>query len=443
MPESKTPKAPPWLKRLGNRIRQVRRIRGLTQTELAHPNLTKSFISLLESGRTYPSVSTLVALASRLETSLALLLLDDPLLSRETALDLLHLARGAAEPSPQAVETLLAAAETLAAQVEDLRAEIMLTRGDIAVAQGKPTEAVKAFSDALGWIKKHKLRAYEPRAHTRLALVALRRNDFEGARERLEGALVQFRSTHTLRSVDGCDAMLAHGNVLSHFGKPSRALRVLQEVARVAERQDLPGIRGRAYVAMARLHLQAGRRDDAADALRHARAALEIAEDSAGLSWTLRTLAELLQAVGNFEEAHAALQHALRIHEQRGETRHRAATLGELARVQARLGKTDEALAAARAAQEALRTHPDAQQRGRVLVTMARIARTQRRWKQATEQFQEAISIFKKGKHSAELAEAARELGMLLKERGEHAEAAEYLAMAINAERGDKQKNMG
>src|SRR3970282_2094025 len=128
MAEPKTPKPPPWLKRLGNRIRQVHRIRGLTQTDVAKPNLTKSFISLLESGRTYPSVGTLVALANRLQTSLALLLLETPELPRETALTLLTLARAMAEAAPAEAERLLAAGEVLSANAADLRADLMLTR---------------------------------------------------------------------------------------------------------------------------------------------------------------------------------------------------------------------------------------------------------------------------------------------------------------------------
>src|SRR5574341_1177989 len=96
MPEQSSAKSPLWLKRLGSRIRQARRIRGFTQTDIAKPNLTKSFISLLESGRTYPSVSTLVTLASRLQTSLALLLLEAPQLPRETVLNMLELARASA-----------------------------------------------------------------------------------------------------------------------------------------------------------------------------------------------------------------------------------------------------------------------------------------------------------------------------------------------------------
>src|SRR5438876_5024469 len=138
MPEQRTAKSPVWLKRLGGRIRQARRIRGFTQTDIARPNLTKSFISLLESGRTYPSVSTLVTLASRLQSSLALLLLETPQLPRETALNLLELARASAPANAAKTDRLLAAVEALSEDANDLRAELLLTRGDIAVVQGRP-----------------------------------------------------------------------------------------------------------------------------------------------------------------------------------------------------------------------------------------------------------------------------------------------------------------
>jgi tetratricopeptide (TPR) repeat protein len=73
-------------------------------------------------------------------------------------------------------------------------------------------------------------------------------------------------------------------------------------------------------------------------------------------------------------------------------------------------------------------------QKARSLVTLAQVARAQRRWKQAIDQFKEAVEGFRRAKLPIELGEAARELGMLLKERGEHAQAADYLAMAISIE---------
>jgi tetratricopeptide (TPR) repeat protein len=434
MAEPRAVKTPVWLKRLGNRIRQVRRFRGLTQTDLAQPNLTKSFISLLESGRTYPSVGTLVTLANRLQTSLALLLLEDDDLPRETTLTLVYLARSLAGRKPELLNDLLTTATGLSAQSDDLRAEIMLTRGDIAASQGRMHDAERMLNEALSWARKHSLRAYEPRILTRLASLAQQRDDVQTARTHLEAALDRFRSTRTLRSVDGCDAMLGYANTLIEQGKPARALRVLQDVARVAERQDLASIRGRAYIGIARAYLEGGRIQDASEALRQAKGALEDVTDSPDLTRTLRTLASLQAGAGHYQEAHASLQQAARLIERSPNAKSRTAVLVDLAKVLTHLGRYDDASATAKSALDALRSHQDAHLRGQLLVTMARIAREQKRGKQAADYFKEAVAIFKKGKHQTELAETARELGMFLKERGDHAEATNYLAMALTAE---------
>src|SRR3990172_11257085 len=277
MTKKKPPKSPLWLKRLGSRIRQVRRIRGLTQTDVAKPNLTKSFISLLESGRTYPSVGTLVALANRLQTSLALLLLETPELPRETALTLLTLARATGESSPAEADRLLSAAELLAENVDDLHADLILRRGDIAVSQGKPKDAERLYDEMLAWARKRKLRAYEARALAKLASLALQHGDASAARPQLEEALQLFRETRTLRSVEGCDAMLAYAQVLSTQGRTARMVRILEEVAQVARRQELPLILGRAELALARARLAAGQPSQAKEALQSARTALESA----------------------------------------------------------------------------------------------------------------------------------------------------------------------
>ena len=438
MTEPKTPKSPPWLKRLGNRIRQVRRIRGFTQTDVARPSLTKSFISLLESGRTYPSVGTLVALADRLQTSLALLLLETPELPRETTLTLLTLARAIAESAPAEAERLLAAGEVLSANADDLHADLMLTRGDITLAQGQVREAERQYEETLAWARKRKLAAYEPRALSRLAYVARQRGDDAAARQQLEAALEAFRTTRTLRSVEGCEAMLAYGEMLSGQGRAARAARVLEEVAQVARRQDLPLILGKAQIGIARVRLGAGQTAQAREALHAARAALENAPDAPENAQVLRAAGVLLFQTGSPAEAHSILQQALRLQERSGEVRTRAGVLNDLARVLLHQGKAADALAHAKMALELAGSQHNPAQKAAILVTMAHIARQQRRWKQATDLLKDALEIFRKAKMTAEVGETARELGMLLKERGEHAEAADYLAMAISTERPDK-----
>lgn len=53
---------------LGSRVRESRRRRGLTQTELGYP-LSKGYVSALESGLTLPSLGTLWLLSERLGVS--------------------------------------------------------------------------------------------------------------------------------------------------------------------------------------------------------------------------------------------------------------------------------------------------------------------------------------------------------------------------------------
>ncbi len=434
MQQQRTATTPPWLKRLGTRIRQARRIRGLTQTDAAGPDLTKSFISLLESGRTYPSVGTLVALASRLQTSLACLLLDEAELPRETALNLLALARKNTATPSAAAEPFFAAVDVLANGVEDLRAELLLTRGDLALLHGQAKDAEKWFEGALDWSRRQRLRTHEPRALARLAQLALSRKDLATARGRLDQALTLYRTTRTLRSADGCEALILQGRLLGAQAKIGRALQVFAEVAEVAQRHHLPHTLGNAYRWMGALHAESGQLEQALATLRRARDALEPTGESDEFAQVLHALGKLSQEAGNFEEAYASFQQALRIQEHLGAAAARAATLTEVAVLEMHMGKPATAEAVAKEALELARAQHDVVQSARSLMTMARIARAQRRWKAAAGYLRDAVESFRKAKRPKEMAEAARELGMLLKERGEHAAAADYLAIALSAD---------
>src|SRR4029077_1572316 len=59
---------------LGQRIRQMRTRRGLTQQDLAGEDYSKSYISAIEQGKTRPSLEALQRIASRLEMPAGMLL---------------------------------------------------------------------------------------------------------------------------------------------------------------------------------------------------------------------------------------------------------------------------------------------------------------------------------------------------------------------------------
>ena len=60
-------------RRLGNAIRDLRRARGLTQSQLGHP-LTKGYVSEVERGHSLPSLRALAFIADRLDVPLGELL---------------------------------------------------------------------------------------------------------------------------------------------------------------------------------------------------------------------------------------------------------------------------------------------------------------------------------------------------------------------------------
>ena len=63
--------------RLGEKIKRMRILRGLTQSELAADKITRNMLSSIENGAANPSLETLRYLAERLETQLAYLLSED------------------------------------------------------------------------------------------------------------------------------------------------------------------------------------------------------------------------------------------------------------------------------------------------------------------------------------------------------------------------------
>ena len=56
---------------IGEKIRELRIKKGMTQRELAGDKITRNMLSLIESGNASPSIQTLLYLSERLETSIA------------------------------------------------------------------------------------------------------------------------------------------------------------------------------------------------------------------------------------------------------------------------------------------------------------------------------------------------------------------------------------
>lgn len=158
---------------LGQKIRQVRRSRGMTQQALADGIVTVSMISQIESDKAMPSYKVLRALADRLEMPLEYFLSDLASQTRQNALYKLAQGKMAAGEHDQAVAVLRELLE-----IEDLyipRWKIQMDLADCYM-QGEQWERAEGIlEDVLGDLLEREERREAVRCLDRLAQVRLRR----------------------------------------------------------------------------------------------------------------------------------------------------------------------------------------------------------------------------------------------------------------------------
>ncbi|MDR7519133.1 MAG: tetratricopeptide repeat protein [Armatimonadota bacterium] len=424
---------PEWLRQFGRRLKAARARVGLTQQQLAAPDLSKSFISLLESARSYPSVETVIALAKRTHTSLASLLMDPTDLRLETALNLLHLAwtMDPARHSADALHLVGTAEILLPDMPAELRVRSMLVRSRVAMATGHVHDAARMADEAVALARRLRLDGALCRALTLKGVVLGRRGEFQAAIETLDEALRLMRRTRSANSEEAVWALLSTGAAQRQTGQVEGAQASYQRALELATSLGLAKMRGRALtglgmVAWSRQHL-----DLAVDVFSQAYRVFEELEDLAEMGRVLNNLGLVRRAQGLYDEALLVLNAALRLREREGDIRGRSSTLDELAQVLLALGRADEAAGAARQAVADAEAVGDQARRAVAQVTLARALRAQRHQAQAADLLREAVATLTRLNMTPEAASASAELGLLLKETGQREEAADYLARAL------------
>ncbi|MDR7543247.1 MAG: tetratricopeptide repeat protein [Armatimonadota bacterium] len=424
---------PEWLRQFARRLKGARVQAGLTQQQLAQPEFNKSFVSLLETARSYPSVETLLALARRTRTSLASLLFDPADLRLETALNLLHLCwvMDPARHGPEILQFVSTAEVLVPDMPAELRVRAMLARSRAAVAAGRLDEAESLASDAVELARRHQLEGALGRALAIKGTVEGRRGLYPAAIATLERALDCLHRTRSLESEDGVRALLSLAWARWRTGQIGDAQAAYQRALEVATAVGLPKLRGRALVGLGIVAWRREQFDLAVEYFSQAYAVFQEIEDLAEMGRVLNNLGQVRRTQGLHDEALAVLTTALRIREREGDPRGRSATLDELAQVLLALGRVDEAAQAARRAVDDARTVGDQAREAIVQITLARILRAQDRRPDAVELLRGAAETLGRLGMTAEAAAAAAELGLMLNEAGQREEAADYLARAL------------
>lgn len=417
---------PEWLVQFGRRLRLARGRAGLTQRQLAAPDLNKSFISLLESARSYPSVETVIALARRVETSVGSLLFGPAELRWETALSLLHLA-WALDPAGHGAEALrlAEAAEALLPDLPpELRVHTALVRARVAMAANQMDEAHRLTDEAAIIASRHRLGRAPGRALAVKGIVEERRGEFKAAVATLEKATDLMRRTRSLRSEEGVWALLSLGAARGRTGQIGRALRAYRRALAVATHLQLPGPRGRALTGLGLVEWTRQHLDQAVNFLSEAYNAFEQVEDLAEMSRVLSNLGLIRREQGLYAEALSVLEKALRIREHQGDVRGRSATLDEIAQVLLAMNRRVEAARAARRAIKDAKASGDQSREAVAQVTLARVLRAQGHQQEPIDLLRTAVATLTRlGMHTHAVS-ASAELALMLSQASQTVEVA-------------------
>lgn len=421
---------------LGQRIRQLRQSRGLTQQQLGGGKLSKSFISLVERERTKPSVETLVFFAQRLGTSVDALLGQGGHLPEMAAESLLTISRDAVKHRDYTAATkILDAVRYLTEKfrLDEAAREVQLQTAEVAIEQQDLPRASSALSAVQAACEHEKDYWRLGRAMMLQGWLKIRMREYPGAAEILESALVALRRARAGRDPARVQALIFLGTVLTHLDRLDSALRRYREAADAEVTRHDPVLRGRALWGFGWLSRKSGRLDDSRTYLLQARDAFESAEELSDLMLVLHNLGQLDHEQHRHREALRHFHHALRVIERLQRPRYRAAILTEIGRVHFTLGELDDAEHfGAQALAEAQRSDdPIEAAEAQVVLGQIRLARGE--VKPAVEGVRRALATFRERGLPGRLVHVAREFGLLLKERGSHAEAAEFLALVAES----------
>lgn len=419
---------------LGKLIRARRKELGLTQQQLGGKEITKGFVSLIESNRGNPSVETLVLLAERLQKPVSYFL------ERSTPLSL-------------------------------KAAQATLSVGWVAVKQGNYTQAAESFQEALTLAGRLHSQSLEAECHIGLAfaLASLRQLDLArqhvqrgkhlaGAakaeqhlvrashvlgviayyernfREARQQFLDGFRRFQELDHPDkGLGGILLYnlGNTYMELGDHAEAARWYQQALTSLEPTgDLHRL-GLVYLQLGVTNRERGDYDTALSHLTRAENLFGVLQATRLSGWAHTSIGITLLARGEVDEAITHLEESLRVGERTGDDAGRERSLTELGRALTAKRAFPEAEQALAEAERLAGKFQDVTETARIQLAKAHLRSAMGQVADAVRFFKLAIASFESLGMRADVGQACNALGELLLQHKRPSAAAPYLARAL------------
>ncbi|MGH8630898.1 MAG: tetratricopeptide repeat protein, partial [Burkholderiales bacterium] len=315
--------------------------------------------------------------------------------------------------------------------LDDIAREAKLRRAERALERRAFEETVSILDDATTAAQAADDYWRLGRAHVLRGYVHLRQSAFPDAAESLTTALRTLKRARASRDPARVEALIGLGSALSYMGREREALSRFEEASQSQVAQRSPKLRGRALWGLGWTHRKLGNLELAHEHLRQAKDALEAAEDLPDMIRVLHNLGQVSFEAGRPKEALRTFERALSVMEELGSTADRAAILTEIGRVQLHLGNHNNAAAVLRDAIDAATEAGDPVEAAEAGLLLARVHVLRHHTKTALPLVDASLATFRAHGMKDKAVAAAREWGLLLKEHGAHAKAAEFLALAM------------
>ena len=322
---------------VGQRLRRLRKERGLKQRDLSSPGVSYAYISRIETGERHPSVKVLRLLAERLDVSLEYL---------ETGRDVPEQAERELRLTDAELELRLGrdltrARKTLTDLIEEDAGDRIASRaraalGILAAREGDQEEAVRQLEAATaGGIRpRQRSDVYETLAASYVALGSY--SKAEALLERCVEAVDDVTLKVRYRSFLGMTFMST--------GRTEHARAVLSEAVELADDYAVPSARVVLYWTLARAAWMERDTSSALSYMSRAIALLETTEDTLQLARAHLTCGQFCNLDGDYQQARRYLDRAERLLELSGDSDDLGILHAEQAKSLAELGFTDEAI---------------------------------------------------------------------------------------------------
>ena len=413
---------------LGERVRSARRERGMSQAQLAGEELTKGFISQVESGLVRPSVRSLQILATRLGKSLDYFLGDVPLATEKRLAFHRLAAEAAAERHDWDVVRAEVGSGLECAPSKRERASLLrlLVQADLAASLREPAfdrikEALSLLDVSVDAAEVAHLQHLRGVAYGQL-------NQYLAAAESLE----QARDTMERHEVNDprlrARSLVALGTVYRRLNRTAKAMQTYSSALDLASASSELRVAAQGYMGVAVSFYDSGELDAAINNYRRALDLFERVEDRSFELSVLHSLATIHFERGAVDEARELAERSVALARMSGDTRVEATAQVVLARITLAQGHAEAALELAKGAEKTLAV--DRVQRADALRVMGAAHDALKAYAASDRAYRKSIELLVEIDDRPDRSAIAAEYSSKLRARGDVDAAFHYLELA-------------